>query len=244
MEATIYWGVPAPREGPAALNMPMDIVEGGIAAVAAAFSGWAAYSAMKAADAADDNSKVANQTAELARQTAEAVAQIERDRWHKELTPRIVCRLTQERGMLELVVAYEGPTTLGKLSVVSLTIRDDRDRSTAPALGGGLPLEEVKATIWGPYRFTSRTPEDNTGRTATPFSVEPGDEMRFSVTPTFPHRLYGGDGNTAQWRAEFLPKDFRLWVGCEAEGHKPWKLMADVPHEDGVSRDPAGVLAS
>uniref|UniRef100_UPI003F4960A0 hypothetical protein n=1 Tax=Streptomyces sp. CA-141956 TaxID=3240051 RepID=UPI003F4960A0 len=227
------------------MNTAMDIVEGGIAAIAAGFTAWAAWEAKTAAKTANKNSDTANEIAVLAHQTAEAVARMERDRWHRELTPRIVCRLTNERSsMLELAVQYRGPATLGKLKAVALTIRDDFDRSVAPLLAGGLTAEEIKATIWGPYRFTIHTPEDNTGRTAEPFSMEPGDEMRFAVTPTYPHRKYGGDGNSTQWRTEFLPKDFRLWVACEAEGHKPWKLMADIPHDEGVSRDPAGVLAT
>lgn len=161
------------------LNASMDIVEGSIAAVAAAFSGWAAYSAMKAARSADRNSRTANRTAELAYQTAESVAQIERDRWHRELTPKIAFRVTKERGYVELLVLYGGPSSLGRLTSVELRVRDDRDRSNDPILGGGLTAEERDATIWGPYRFRHSTNSaDETGRSIEPLSLLPGEEYR------------------------------------------------------------------
>ncbi|MEU2058583.1 hypothetical protein [Streptomyces bungoensis] len=60
----------------------MSIVDTSIAAAAAALSGVAAWGAWKA-------SREANAT-------ASSVAQIERDRWHRELTPQL--RIKLERG--------------------------------------------------------------------------------------------------------------------------------------------------
>ncbi|WP_405676360.1 hypothetical protein OG239_41545 [Streptomyces sp. NBC_00868] len=210
----------------------MDIVEGSIAAVAAAFSGWAAYSAMKAARSADRNSRTANRTAELAYQTAESVAQIERDRWHRELTPKIAFRVTKERGYVELLVLYGGPSSLGRLTSVELRVRDDRDRSNDPILGGGLTAEERDATIWGPYRFRHSTNSaDETGRSIEPLSLLPGEEYRLALDPTHPHRLYGG--GSEQWERDYRNKEVRLWVDCFVEGHKQWKLTADLPQRFG-----------
>ncbi|WP_329126115.1 hypothetical protein [Streptomyces sp. NBC_01353] len=209
----------------------MDIVEGGIAAAAAAFSGWAAWSAMKAAKSADRNGQVANRTAELAYQTAEAVAQIERDRWHKELTPAVFFWVTKERGFLELVVRYDGPSSLGKLDSLELLIRDDRDRSNDQVLAGSLTVEERDRTIWGPYRFTTTAYGDDIGRTTDPLSLPPGEEYRLALNSTHPHQHYGAGYDA--WRAEYGVKDFRLWATCTVAGHKPWTLTADIPHRQG-----------
>lgn len=206
----------------------MDIIEGGIAAIAATFSGWAAYSAMQAARSSDRNSRSSNRTAELAYQTAESIAQIERDRWHRELTPTVGFRLTAERGWMELLVRYGGPAAVGRLEHLELTIRDDRDRSGDQLLAGGLTAEERAATIWGPYRFrASADGVDELGRTVAPLTLLRGEVFRLALDTTQPHRHYGG-GSTA-WEGDYREKDLRLWVNCHIDGHKPWHLTADIP---------------
>ncbi|GAA3079324.1 hypothetical protein [Streptomyces glomeratus] len=60
----------------------MSILDTSIALASAAFTGAAAYGAWKA-------SSEANKAAWNANETAAAVAQIERDRWHKELRPQL-----------------------------------------------------------------------------------------------------------------------------------------------------------
>ncbi|WP_420080387.1 hypothetical protein ACN6AT_20265 [Streptomyces sp. JL4002] len=220
----------------------MDIVEGGIAAVAAAFSGWAAYSAMKAARSADRNSQTANRTAELAHRTAESVARIERDRWHRELTPEISFRLTKERGHVELLVRYVGPTALGRLHRMELRVRDDRDHTNDPLPAGGLTSEEHGRTIWGPYRFGHpANGAGETGREVEPLSLLPGEEHRLRLDPSQPHRLFGG--GFEQWEKDYREADFRLWVDCHVEGHRDWNLTADVPQRHGTTPSIRGVQA-
>ncbi|MFF5808236.1 hypothetical protein [Streptomyces sp. NPDC012746] len=210
----------------------MDIIEGSIAAVAAAFSGWAAWEAMRAARSADRNSQAANETAALAYRTAESVAQMERDRFHRELTPDIRFRLTKERGHVELLVQYNGPAALGRLDSVELRVRDDRDRSNDPVLGSGLTAEERAATIWGPYRFRHGADgADATGRSVEPISLAPREERPLGLDPTMPPPGYSG--GSFQWEKDHREKDFRLWVTCHVEGHKPWSLTADVPQRLG-----------
>ncbi|MFG2714106.1 hypothetical protein ACGFX2_26650 [Streptomyces goshikiensis] len=212
----------------------MNTVEISIAAVAAAFSGWAAHSAMQAARSADRNAQTANRTAELAYRTAEAVARIERDRWHRELTPKISFRVTRERGHVELLVRYDGPAALGRLTALELRVRDDRDRSNDPLHGGGLTAEERDNTIWGPWRFRhSANGTDETGRRVEPLSLMPGEEYRLGLDPTYPHRFYGG--GSVKWERDYREKDVRLWVDCYVEGHKPWNLTADLPQRLGDS---------
>ncbi|MFE2186050.1 hypothetical protein [Streptomyces sp. NPDC059455] len=87
----------------------MSIVDTSIAAVSAALSGAAAYGAWKA-------SREANKAAWNANETAAVVAQIERDRWHKELTPQLRIKLQAEPHEV-LYVRFDGPATLGELAV-------------------------------------------------------------------------------------------------------------------------------
>lgn len=210
----------------------MDIVEGSIAAVAAAFSGWAAWSAMKAAKSSDRNSQTANRTAELAYQTAESVAQIERNRWHQDLTPQISFRIDDERGWPDLMVRYTAPSGISRLDSVELRVRDDRNREEDPVLAGSLTPEERRATIWGPYRFRiydHSTEAEGIGRIPEPFSLARGDVQRLTLEATFPHSHYGG-GST-EWEHHYAGEPLRLWIVCRAEGHKPWELTVDVPEQ-------------
>ncbi|MFD3997182.1 hypothetical protein [Streptomyces sp. NPDC058583] len=206
----------------------MDNLESAIAAVAALFSGWAAWSSSKAAKSSDHNSQASNRTADAAFRTAESVAQIERDRWHKELTPHVEFRLTRERTYPELLIRYIGPSSLGRLDNLELRVRDDRDRSNDPLLAGSLTAEERAATIWGPLRFRhGANGADTLGRTVAPLTLPPGEEFRLGLEASHPHSQYGG-GRT-QWESDYRHKDFRLWVTCHVDGHKPWTLTADIP---------------
>ncbi|MFG2974494.1 hypothetical protein ACGFYY_16065 [Streptomyces sp. NPDC048331] len=212
----------------------MDIIEGGIAAVAAGFSGWAAFAAMKAAKSADRNSQTANRTADLAFRTAESVAQIERDRWHRELTPKVDFRVTEERSYVELLIRYGGPSALGRLTSLELRVRDDRDRSHDPVLGAGPTAEERADTIFGPYRFQySANGADEVGRSVAPISLPPGEECRLALEPTRPPQYYGLGAE--HWARRWRDADLRLWVDCHVDGHKPWNLTAEVPQPHGES---------
>ncbi|MGV9509408.1 hypothetical protein ACWDQZ_27790 [Streptomyces tendae] len=210
----------------------MDIVEGSIAAIAAAFSGWAAFGAMRAAKASDRNAQTANRTAELAYQTAESIAQIERNRWHKELTPSVRFLLTKERGWVELQVRYTGPAGIARLDI-ELAIRDDRDRTGDPVFAGGLTAREREETIWGPYRFQPAADGvEDTGRGAE-ISLIRGEMYRLPLERTSPHQHYGG-GRT-QWLHDYENHDVRLFVDCRTPEHNPWYLHVDLPQHEGAS---------
>ncbi|MFF9691012.1 hypothetical protein [Streptomyces sp. NPDC014623] len=198
----------------------MGIPDTSIAAIAALFSGVAAFGSFKTA-------AQANRTAEAANQTAASVAQIERDRWHQDLTPIVAFKLTHERGSVELLIRFQGPSSIGRLDRLDLTIRDDRDRTNDAVLAGGLSAEERDNTIWGPYRFRFPANGDSIGRTTAPIALDAGEEFRVGLDPSYPHSHYGG--GLQQWSTDYQPSHLRLWVRCEVEGHKPWKLRADVP---------------
>ncbi|MCD2469534.1 hypothetical protein MBT42_39145 [Streptomyces sp. MBT42] len=202
----------------------MGIADTSIAAAAAAFSGIAAFASWKASQRAHG--------------TAESVAQIERDRWHKELTPQVAVVLGGAHSARLLIVRFNGPVGLGRLDAVQLTIRDDRDRSKDPVLGTGPTAEERAQFIFGPFRFRRGADgADSLGRTVDPFALDVHDEWRLALDlSTVPYWCEGVEGDRS-WRGRF-PADrdkLRLWIECEAQGHRPWKLSAEVAwNEDWV----------
>lgn len=194
----------------------MGIADTSIAAVAALFSGAAAVASWR-------SSREANRT-------ADSVAQIERDRWHRELTPVLRFAVTRERGYQELLMKYKGPAALGPIRL-ELAIRDDRIRAHDPLLAGAYTAEEVANTIWGPYRFRhSANGADAIGRTVEPIDLEVQEQWRLGLDPTHPPRDYSG--GREGWQDKYQSEKFRLWIHCHAEGHKPWRLSADLDHPD------------
>jgi hypothetical protein len=198
----------------------MGIAENSIAAAAAAFSGFAAIAAWRA-------SKEANAT-------AAAVAQIERDRWHTELTPQLQLRLTPADAGIDpgLLVRFKGPASLGSLRV-RLQVRDDRDRSQDPILAGSeYTAEDRAAVIWGPFRLRPGIDKtDELGRNSGVLLLQPGDELKVAIDPSaIPHWFTRTEG-AQQWQRMYEDAPMRLWATCEAEGHRPWRLSFDVPRD-------------
>ncbi|MGW2550145.1 hypothetical protein [Streptomyces sp. NPDC001635] len=193
----------------------MGIADTSIAAASAFLSGLAAFGAWKASQEAN--------------KTAESVAQIERDRWHNELTPLLRLRLEPEQGML--YVRFDGPAALGRINV-KLTLRDDRDRSRVPESGVVYPPEELPTVIWGPYRFRPRVDgADEIGRSVAVFPLESNDRKRFAVDPSFRPSWYEGTGGEERWRHQYRTARIRLWADCGAPGHRPWRLSFEVPQD-------------
>ncbi|WP_433916925.1 hypothetical protein [Streptomyces sp. NBC_01744] len=194
----------------------MGIADTSIAATAAVFSGVAAFAAWK--------------TATEANRTATSVAQIERDRWHTEMTPNVGLALTNERGRPELLVRFDGPAPLRAIDGLELSIRDDRDRSNDQTLAGGATREERARTIWGPFRLSPHIDgADELGRSAEAFSLTHGEQRRFALERSLPPRWYEGAEGARRWEFEFQNHaPLRVWVVCQVEGHKPWKLTANL----------------
>jgi hypothetical protein len=201
----------------------MSIVETSIAAFSATLSGVAAYGAWKA-------SREANMAAWKANETADSVAQIERDRWHKELTPQLRIKRQAEPHDV-LYVRFEGPAKLGEIQV-QLTIRDDFDRSRLPHLAGTPTHEQRAEFIWGPYRFRPGVDgADELGRSVPAFPLPPGDRHRLALDLTRKPSWYEDAAGEQRWRNEYRTAPIRLWAECTAPGHKPWQLAFAVPQD-------------
>ncbi|MDF6046424.1 hypothetical protein LRD69_30755 [Streptomyces sp. JH14] len=206
-----------------AIQSGMSIVDTSIAAVSAALSGLAAGAAWKA-------SREANKAAWKANETADSVAQIERDRWHKELTPQLRIKLQTEPHEV-LYVRFDSPSTLGDLAV-QLTIRDDFDRSRLPHLAGTPTPEQRAEVVWGPYRFRPHVDEaDGLGRAVPAFPLLPGDRHRLALDLSLKPSWYEGADGEQRWRNDYRTAPIRLWAVCTAPDHKPWILAFAVPQD-------------
>ncbi|MEU6062931.1 hypothetical protein ABZ864_00105 [Streptomyces sp. NPDC047082] len=217
----------------------MSIWDTSIAAVSAAFSGAAAIAAYYA-------SRDANATAREANRTAASVAQIERDRWHRELTPQLALRIDQNTLYIRLI----GPAALGKLGVV-LRIRDDRDRSQIPPLGANYTESARQMVIWGPFRFPSvlvrhprrrnwllrlvdppparwSTMHELHGRVTRIRSLFVHDQILVAIEPTVKPTWHVDRSAEERWREQYRDAPMRLQATCSSEGHKQWVLNCDV----------------
>ncbi|MGW3091578.1 hypothetical protein [Streptomyces sp. NPDC001108] len=196
----------------------MGIADTSIAAAAAVFSGGAAFGAWK--------------TAREANRTSASLAQIERDRWHTEMTPHLRFQFTRSRGNPELLVLFDGPAPLRRINRLELSIRDDRDRSSDPVLAGGVTAEERAKIIWGPYRFRPGIDgADESGRNAGAFHLEHGEKRRLALDPSLSPSWFTDSDPIGGWRWEQSGNPIRLWATCHVAGHKDWRLTADLPGE-------------
>jgi hypothetical protein len=188
----------------------MGTIDTGIAAAAALFSGGAAVAAYMAARQAN--------------LTAGSLAQIERDRWHVEMTPQVGLKFSMSRGFPELLVDFRGPAPLLQVEV-ALTIRDDKERGVSQ-LAGGPTAQQVADTIWGPFRFRPGVDgADSLGRTVAPVPLKHRARTRFALDPSLAPAWVVSE---RAWRSDYNGEDMRVWVGCSAVGHKPWLLTANV----------------
>ncbi|HEY9372596.1 hypothetical protein [Streptomyces sp.] len=188
-----------------------------VASVFAAAASWAATS--RAAD------------------TADAVAAIERDRWHVELTPILeveVHRLgTTERASLTLKLV--GPPGLEQLDAVTVLVRDD-DVDRTPRTAAPPTAEDVAAHIWGPLRFTPGIDDvAEPGRVTPVFPLAPATVKKFDMTNTHAPFWHTDDDAERRWRIEVRDQPVRLKIECRLEGHKPWFLYPEVKIRSGFA---------
>jgi len=109
--------------------------------------------------------RLSYQSSRQANSTAGALASIEQDRRHSELTPRFRVRVEPWTAGndedLRLRIMLSGPTGPDRIDGLTATIRDDHFRRGEGTLTGGGPTrEEIKAQVWGPYQFRPGTGPD------------------------------------------------------------------------------------
>lgn len=161
---------------------------------------------------------------------ATAVARIEQDRRHVELTPQLEvdCRVTYgDRARLWL--AFTGPPGTDHLDAVTIAIRDDRhDRE--PIVAGGPTAEEIAQVVWGPYRFVPHTHgSDRSGRAIAPFALNRGDwTQRELERTTAPHWA-----DHDFWSHQYDGKPVRLKITCRQKGDRPWVIPIEIEVEQG-----------
>lgn len=201
-----------------------------LSAVSAGFGVITAVIALRISQTANRAAFHANRAADLANATADAVAQVERDRWHHEMTPQFdvkIVRLAPGSDHASLTLTFEGPAALERLDEVRLDIRDDG--YTHGINYTGAEREEAANTIWGPYRFQpniDRATRD--GRTSPAVPMELGDWIKRALEKSYPPSWT----DRAYWRGRYGGKPVRLWVRCRREGYQPWTLTYDVTVAD------------
>lgn len=177
---------------------------------------------------ATDVTERAYRTAVEAHLTAEALARIERDRWHAELTPGFVCEVQRvgTSRQARLVVAWAGPPGLERLDSVVIRIRDDGENHT-PQGAGGPSAADLAAHIWGPLRFDVHVNGvQPPGRETQPFAFEGGQTKIVAVRGTDPGPW---DARTPdEWARHYQWHPLRLTFVCELAGFRPWYVHQDV----------------
>ncbi|MFF2475062.1 hypothetical protein [Streptomyces sp. NPDC058066] len=189
------------------MDIPWAAITGGITAVfsaAAAGGSW--------------------QAARRANRTADAVARIERERWHADLTPQFDLDLTETgNGQALLTVHLSGPDALRRLDEVAIAIgNDDMDRAV-PHPTGDYTQENVDAFVWGPFRFTpGPNGTDSHGRGPEPFPLDVGTGKPRAMQRTRPAPWMGGK-TQGTWQGEYAGKPIRLILTCR-RGDDEWVI--------------------
>lgn len=200
---------------------------------------WSAVGALAIAAAAGVAAWAARQSrisAERANAAAEALAEIERDRRHSELTPRIrvvVEPWSDGTETKRLRMMLLGPPGLDHLDAVTVRIRDDHFRRGEGALlPAGPTRKEIKDHIWGPYMFTPGTgPDearaDRTGRVTAYEAVLPvGEELPFQLDPTRPGSWMTGMSQE-DWQRQ-RGTIMRIAIDAMHSQHGTWTLPCEI----------------
>ncbi|GLW58136.1 hypothetical protein [Kitasatospora phosalacinea] len=164
--------------------------------------------------------------AQASARTAEEVARIERDRWHRELTPELDFRLVPKGAdHWRLEVELTGPAGLDRLDRITLTVRDEAGVDHIPRTPGIDPAEAA-AVIWGPVRLQPvvdgvRAP----GRESVLEKVERGEPVVRAIDATAAPSWY----QLPDWRERNKDLPLRLHAVCEYGEHRPWIVVVELP---------------
>lgn len=195
---------------------------------AEALSAGSAFLSLITASIALAISRKATEAARQSGRAADAVAAIEAQRWHHEMTPRFTITATPVgpgTDQASLLLTFDGPPALERLDEVQISIRDDGYDHGADRPGGP-SAQELAQQVWGPYPFRPgidvATPD---GRTIPGAGMELGGWRKHLLERTpVPHW-----SPSESWQQRYKNDPARLWVRCQREGHQPWLLTFDVP---------------
>ncbi|MGW4759398.1 hypothetical protein [Streptomyces chartreusis] len=168
--------------------------------------------------------------ARRANSTADAVARIERERWHADLTPQF--NVTIERGdgdRATLSVHLAGPLPLDHLDEVRVEVKQSDDMDYTPRLAGGPTPEQAAAQVWGPLRFVpSSDGADANGQVIPGFPLRVGAGRPLALEHTRSPLWWEGNDREARWRDNWLNKPVRLVLTCRKDGFEPWVVPYEV----------------
>lgn len=175
---------------------------------------------------------------------AGALAKIESDRRHAELTPRFRVRcepLPPSSDKLRVRVMLTGPTGLDRIDGLTVTIRNDHfGRGKYTQTAGGPTPDEIEAQIWGPFRFLAGAVpdvarEDNVGRSIEYHAVLPiGEEIPYLLERTTPPS-WATDMSQETWEKLRGPV-IRFGLDAWHKEYGKWILPCEI--DLGVDRDP------
>ncbi|MFJ5122267.1 hypothetical protein [Kitasatospora sp. NPDC088548] len=167
--------------------------------------------------------------------TAREMAQIERDRWHRDLTPELRFTLDGSTGSPRaLRIELVGPVGLDRLDRITLSVRDEAGIDHAAlAADPDLRPQELARMIWGPYRFR---PDVNgvlePGREAVLVGLERGEQlirlMEYTPAPSW------FESDPLGWQTRNATQPVRLRAECHRDGHRPWTVVTELPSQASV----------
>lgn len=201
----------------------------GTSAITAVFAAVTAGFALKAAYKNNDIGESANST-------AEALARIERERWHTERTPQFDITWTEEQGdRAKLLIYLSGPDQLGQLDEIRVRVGDDDMLHEAREGDPEVSQEDYDNFVWGPYRFPHGSDgADVHGRTVAPFQLSVGRGRPLVMERTRPGHWMRGT-TPEQWQRRYSGYPVRLILTCR-RGDEEWVLARPVDQPPGRPR--------
>jgi hypothetical protein len=175
-------------------------------------------------------------TAMLAWRASHSLAQVERDRWHRELTPVvkvILSRWAPGSDLVRMRLRLEGPIGLDELDSVEVSIRDTPGDRVSE-LAGSPTADEVARVIWGPLRFRPGVDKaDDIGRVVPGRPLTVGEELVFLLEPSLPPKWISSP-SPAAWE-QIYGADYRhvlrIAIRCRKDGYKPWHIAVEQEFE-------------
>ncbi|MEU5163848.1 hypothetical protein AB0G74_30130 [Streptomyces sp. NPDC020875] len=161
---------------------------------------------------------------------AQTLSRIEQQRLHTDLTPVFRCTVVanEARSTAMLRVRLEGPRGLlshGTIEITASLRNDNPHRGNGPRLAGTPTPEEVRAHIWGRWKF-SADGRDDTGRTVAPQRLAVGEWTQYGLTPTTPPTWSAA--STPDWLRDYENEPLRLSITAKSKGSE-WTVPLEVP---------------